>query len=132
MKGRDLIAGIPRSATITSEEVREALTEPIQVILDAIKRTLETTDPELSADLIDRGMTLVGGGALLRGIDRLIAKETGLTVRIAEDPLTAVARGTGAVLEELDARQGHARRRRRVEIRPLRNSAAEFRRTHIS
>ncbi len=102
VKGRDLIAGIPRSATITSEEVREALAEPIQVILDAVKRTLETTDPELSADLIDRGMTLCGGGALLRGIDRLIARETGLAVRIAEDPLTAVARGTGAVLEELD------------------------------
>jgi rod shape-determining protein MreB len=102
VKGRDLIAGIPRSATITSEEVREALTEPIQVILDAVKRTLETTEPELSADLMDRGMTLVGGGALLRRIDRLIAKETGLAVRIAEDPLTAVARGTGAVLEELD------------------------------
>ncbi len=102
VKGRDLIAGMPRQTTITSEEVREALSEPIQVIIDAIKRCLETTEPELSADLIDRGMVLAGGGALLRGVDRVIAKETGLTVRIAEDPLTAVARGTGAVLEELD------------------------------
>jgi len=103
VKGRDLIAGLPRATTVTSEEVREALSEPIQVILDAIKRCLETTEPELAADLIDRGITLAGGGALLRGIDRVIAKETGLTVRVAEDPLTAVARGTGAVLEELDA-----------------------------
>jgi len=102
VKGRDLIAGMPRQTTITSEEVREALSEPMQVIVDAIKRCLETTEPELSADLIDRGMVLAGGGALLRGVDRVIAKETGLTVRIAEDPLTAVARGTGAVLEELD------------------------------
>jgi rod shape-determining protein MreB len=103
VKGRDLIAGLPRATTITSEEVREALSEPIHVILDAIKRTLETTEPELAADLIDRGIVLAGGGALLRGIDRVIAKETGLGVRVAEDPLTAVARGTGAVLEELDA-----------------------------
>jgi rod shape-determining protein MreB len=103
VKGRDLIAGLPRATTVTSEEVREALSEPIHVIMDAIKRCLETTEPELAADLIDRGITLAGGGALLRGIDRVIAKETGLTVRVAEDPLTAVARGTGAVLEELDA-----------------------------
>jgi len=100
-KGRDLIAGLPRETTITSEEVREALSEPVQVIVDTVKRTLETTEPELAADLIDRGIILVGGGALLRGIDSVIARETGLTVRIAEDPLTAVARGTGAVLEEL-------------------------------
>ena len=103
VKGRDLIAGLPRATTITSEEIREALREPIQVILDAIKRCLETTEPELAADLIDRGIVLAGGGSLLRGIDRIIARDTGLAVRIAEDPLTAVARGTGAVLEELDA-----------------------------
>ena len=102
VKGRDLIAGLPRATTITSEEVREALSEPLQVIVDAVKRTLETTEPELASDLIDRGIVLVGGGALLRGIDRVIERETGLNVRIAEDPLTAVARGTGAVLEELD------------------------------
>jgi len=102
VKGRDLIAGLPRATTITSEEVREALAEPIQVIVDAVKRTLETTEPELAADLIDRGIVLVGGGALLRGLDRVIARETGLSVRVADDPLTAVARGTGAVLEELD------------------------------
>ena len=102
VKGRDLIAGLPRETTITSEEVREALSEPVQVIIDTVKRTLETTEPELAADLIDQGIVLAGGGALLRGIDKVIARETGLNVRIAEDPLTAVARGTGAVLEELD------------------------------
>ncbi len=103
VKGRDLIAGLPRRTTVTSEEIREALSEPVQVILNAIKQCLETTEPELASDLIDRGIVLAGGGALLRGVDRVIAKETGLNVRIAEDPLTAVARGTGAVLEELDA-----------------------------
>jgi len=102
VKGRDLIAGLPRSITITSEEVREALGEPIQVIVDAVKRTLETTEPELAADLIDRGIVLAGGSALLRGLDQVVARETGLNVRVCEDPLTAVARGTGAVLEELD------------------------------
>ena len=103
VKGRDLIAGLPRRTTVTSEEIREALSEPVQVILNAIKQCLETTEPELASDLIDRGIVLAGGGALLRGVDRVIAKETGLNVRIAEDPLTAVARGTGAVLEELDS-----------------------------
>lgn len=103
VKGRDLIAGLPRATTITSEEVREALSEPMQVIVDAVRRCLETTEPELAADLIDRGIVLAGGGALLRGVDRVISRETGLSVRIAEDPLTAVARGTGAVLEELDS-----------------------------
>jgi len=102
VKGRDLIAGLPRATTITSEEVREALSEPVQVIVDAVKRTLETTEPELAADLIDRGIVIAGGGALLRGLGQVIARETGLTVRTAEDPLTAVARGTGAILEELD------------------------------
>jgi len=102
VKGRDLIAGLPRATTVTSEEVREALREPVQVIIDAIKRTLEITEPELASDLIDRGIVLAGGGALLRGIGPVIERETGLKVRIAEDPLTAVARGTGAILEELD------------------------------
>ena len=106
VKGRDLIAGLPRATTITSEEVREAVSEPVQVIVDAIKRTLETTEPELAADLIDRGMVLVGGGALLRSLDRVIARETGLQVRLADDPLTAVARGTGVVLEQLEYVRG--------------------------
>jgi len=102
VKGRDLIAGLPRLTTVTSEEIREALQEPIRVIVDAVKRTLETTSPDLSADLIDRGIVLTGGGALLRGLDKVIATETGLSVNLAEAPLESVALGTGAVLEELD------------------------------
>ena len=105
VKGRDLIAGLPRATTITSEEIREALAEPAEVIVDTVKRTLETTEPELAADLVDEGMVMAGGGSLLRGLDTVIARETGLAVRIAEDPLTAVARGTGSMLEDLDALQ---------------------------
>jgi len=102
VKGRDLIAGLPRSATVRSEEIREALKEPVDAILGAVKMTLERTPPELAADLIDRGIIMAGGGSLLRGFDKVLAKETGLPVRIADDPLTAVSRGTGEVLEQLD------------------------------
>jgi len=102
VKGRDMIAQLPRATTVTSEEIREALAEPVKLIVDVIKRTLEQTEPELASDLVDRGMVLTGGGALLRGMDKVVAKETGLAVRVAEDPLSAVALGTGAVLEELD------------------------------
>ncbi len=102
VKGRDLIAGLPRTATIRSEEVREALKGPVDAILGAVKQTLERTPPELSADLIDRGITLAGGGALLRGLDKLISRETGLPVSVADDPMTAVVRGTGGILEDLD------------------------------
>jgi len=103
VRGRDLIAGLPRSTVISSEEVREALQEPLGQILDAIRITLENTQPELASDLIDRGIIMVGGGSLLRNIDKIVAKETGLPVRVADDPLTAVARGTGIVLEQLDS-----------------------------
>ncbi len=102
VKGRDMIAGLPRAVQIGSEEIREALLEPAGVIVSAVRRTLEGTNPELAADLVDSGLTLAGGGALLRGMDRVIAKETGLPVRVADDPLTAVALGTGAVLDQLD------------------------------
>jgi len=102
VKGRDLMAGLPRKVEITSEEIREALREPVNVIIEAIKMTLERTAPELAADLVDRGLILVGGGSLLRGLDKVIAQETGLPVRIDPDPLTAVARGTGIFLENLD------------------------------
>lgn len=101
VKGRDLVAGLPKTLTISSEEIREAMQEPIQEILEVIKTTLEQTPPELSADLIDRGLILAGGGALLRGIDKLISEETGLPVHMADDPLTAIALGTGKVLENL-------------------------------
>jgi rod shape-determining protein MreB len=102
VKGRDLVAGLPKTITITSEEIREALQEPISSIIDAIRITLERCPPELSADLVDRGMVLAGGGALLKGVDKLIAEQTGLPVHIADDPLSAVAEGTGVVLNELN------------------------------
>src|SRR5579859_617574 len=101
VKGRDLSAGLPKTLTIRSEEIREALQEPLSQILESIRITLERCPPELSADLVDRGIVMAGGGALLRGIDRLVAEETGLPVHIADDPLSAVAEGTGRVLQEL-------------------------------
>lgn len=102
IKGRDLMSGIPRSLKIKEEEIREALSEPVNVIIDTIKVTLENTPPELAADIVDRGIVLAGGGALLKGLDRLIAKTTGLPVVVAEDPLSAVVRGVGKMLDELD------------------------------
>ena len=102
VKGRDLVAGLPKTITVTSEEIREALQEPISSIVDAIRVTLERCPPELSSDLVDRGMVLAGGGALLTGIDKLIAEQTGLPVHVADDPLSAVAEGTGVVLNELN------------------------------
>jgi rod shape-determining protein MreB len=101
VRGRDLVAGLPKSISITSEEVREALVEPITQIVEAVRITLERTPPELSADLIEKGLILAGGGALLRGLDKLISEETGLPVHLADDPLTAVVLGTGKVLSEL-------------------------------
>ncbi len=101
VRGRDLVAGLPKMITITSEEVREALAEPIAQIIEAVRITLERTPPELSADLIEKGLILAGGGSLLRGLDKLISEETGLPVHLADDPLTAVVLGTGKVLSEL-------------------------------
>ena len=100
-KGRDLGTGLPKTITIRSEEIRDALKDPLNSILESIRLTLEKCPPELSGDLVDRGIVMAGGGALLRGIDRLVAKETGLPVHIADDPLSAVAEGTGRVLQEL-------------------------------
>jgi rod shape-determining protein MreB len=102
VKGRDLVAGLPKTVTLTSQEVREALAEPLNSIVDAVRTTLERCPPELSSDLVDRGMVLAGGGALLRGLDQLLRDETGLPVHIADDPLSAVAEGTGRVLSEID------------------------------
>ncbi|MBU1693200.1 MAG: rod shape-determining protein [Verrucomicrobia bacterium] len=101
VKGRDLVAGLPKTLTVTSEEIRNALQEPITAIVEAVRITLERCPPELCADLVDRGIVLAGGGALLRGIDKLVAEQTGLPVHVAEDPLSAVAEGTGVVLHEL-------------------------------
>ncbi|MGR3318710.1 MAG: rod shape-determining protein [Candidatus Anammoxibacter sp.] len=102
VKGRDSIAGLPRATTISSEEVRGAISAPIGAIVAAVKSTLEKTGAELSSDLLESGMVMVGGGSLIRGIDKLIAEETGLPVKIADNPMTAVARGTGYLLENLD------------------------------
>ncbi|MEW6214009.1 MAG: rod shape-determining protein [Nitrospirota bacterium] len=102
IKGRDLISGIPKTIIINEAEIREAINEPVNIILDTIKVALENTPPEIAADIVDRGIVLAGGGALLRGLDVLIRKETGLTVIVAEDPITAVARGVGKMLDELD------------------------------
>jgi len=101
VKGRDLVAGLPKTLTITSQEVREALLEPISTIVESVRVALERCPPELSADLVDRGLVLAGGGALLRGLDKLLQEETGLPVHVAEDPLSAVAEGTGRALNEL-------------------------------
>jgi rod shape-determining protein MreB len=102
VKGRDLVAGLPKTLTVTSQEVREALLDPVSTIVESVRITLERCPPELSADLVERGIVLAGGGALLRGLDRLVAEETGLPVYVAEDPLSAVAEGTGKVLQELE------------------------------
>jgi len=101
VKGRDLVAGLPKTVTITSEEIRESLSEPLRAILEVIKISLERTPPELAADLIDHGIVMAGGGSLLRGLDKLISEETGLPVHITDDPVTAVANGTGIVLSEI-------------------------------
>jgi len=101
-KGRDLVNGVPRTRQITSRDVREAISESVNTIIEAITKSLEQTPPELSADILDRGIMLTGGGALLKNIDKLIMETTNLPVHIAEDPLTAVVRGTGAILENLD------------------------------
>ncbi len=102
VRGRDLVTGLPKVITISSREVMEALAEPVGAILEAVKMTLEKTPPELAADILDRGIVMSGGGALLRGLDRLLAEETEMPVQVAEDPLTCVARGTGMALEALE------------------------------
>ena len=102
VKGRDLISGIPKIVEIDSEEVREAIMEQVSVIVDTVKDALENAPPELAGDIVDRGIVLTGGGALLKKIDVLLKEETGLPITIADDPLSTVARGAGMVLDELD------------------------------
>ncbi len=101
-KGRDLVNGVPRVRHVTSKDVREAISESVNTIVESITKSLEQTPPELSADILDRGIMLTGGGAKLKNLDKLIRETTDLPVHIAEDPLTAVVRGTGAILEDLD------------------------------
>jgi rod shape-determining protein MreB len=106
VKGRNLAQGVPRSFTLNSNEILEALQEPLAGIVGAVKTALEQTPPELGADVAERGIVLTGGGALLRDLDRLLMEETGLPVVVADDPLTCVARGGGRALELLDERGG--------------------------
>ncbi len=100
VRGRDLLTGLPKTVEVTSEEIQDALQEPVMAIIEAIKSCLEKTPPELSADIMDRGIMMAGGGSLLRNLDRLIADETSIPVHMAEDPLSCVALGTGRVLED--------------------------------
>lgn len=102
VKGRDLVAGIPKTTEVTSEEVREAMQEPVNSIVEAVRLALEKTPPELAADIVDKGIVLVGGGALIRNIDVLLREETGLPIVVAENPLTAVVMGSGKVLDSAD------------------------------
>lgn len=102
VRGRDMISGLPRKTVISSEEVREALKEPVGLIVEAVVRTLEKAEPELAADLVEEGIHLAGGGALLRGLDKVLAQTTGLNAKVVDDPLTSVARGTSIYLENLN------------------------------
>jgi rod shape-determining protein MreB len=102
VRGRDMISGLPRKTSVTSEEIREALQEPVTQIIEAVTRTLERAEPELAADLVENGITMAGGSSLLRGLTTVLSNATGLDVRLAEDPLTCVARGTSVYLENLE------------------------------
>lgn len=106
IKGRDLVGGVPRTLSVNSEEIREAIAEPVNAIVDAVKVTLERTPPELAADIMDRGIVLTGGGALIRNLDTLLREETGLPVTVAEDPLCCVVLGSGKALDQLDVLKG--------------------------
>ncbi len=101
IKGRDLVAGIPKTMKISSVQVREALSEPVDAIIEAVRQALEETPPELAADILDKGIIVTGGGALLKGMDRRLREETNLAINVAEDPLTCVVKGTGKVLEDM-------------------------------
>ena len=103
MRGRNLAEGVPRSFTLNSEEILEALQEPLSAIVQGVKSALEQSPPELASDIAESGMVLTGGGALLRDLDKLLSKETGLPVIVAEDPLSCVARGGGKAMELMDA-----------------------------
>lgn len=102
VKGRDLVQGVPKTLIITEDEIRDALLEPVNQIVEAVRNALERTPPELASDILDRGITLAGGGALLRNLDRLITEETGLPVTVTDDPLAAVVMGSGKVLDQLE------------------------------
>jgi len=102
IKGRDLVEGVPKTLTLTDAEVRESLAETVGIIVDAVRVALERTPPELSADIMDKGIVLTGGGAMLKNLDRRLREETGLPISLAEEPLSSVALGTGAMLADVD------------------------------
>ena len=102
VKGRDIVAGLPKTLTITSEEIRDALKDTVSLIVDAVRTTLDRCEPELAGDLMERGIVLSGGSSQLAGLDKLLSAQTGLPVVVADDPLSAVAEGTGVVMNELD------------------------------
>lgn len=102
IRGRDLVTGLPKTLPVSVMEIELALSEPVSAIVDAVKVTLEKTPPELSADIMDRGIVMTGGGALLRRLDKLLTRETGMPVIVAENPLDCVAKGTGVVAEDLE------------------------------
>ena len=102
VKGRDLVSGIPKTVTVHSHEVRECVQEPIQAIVEAVRRALEITPPELASDIVDRGIVMTGGGALIRGLDQLLSQETNLPIHVDEEPLTCVVRGAGRILDDLN------------------------------
>ena len=106
IRGRDLISGLPRTIPLPTEQVREALSEPVSAIVDAVKATLDRTPPELAADIMEQGIMLTGGGALLAGIDRRLSHETGMPINIAHEPLYSVVIGSGRALENIDAMRG--------------------------
>ncbi len=106
VKGRDLVSGIPKTVRVHSAEIRECMQEPIQAIVGAVRRALEITPPELASDIVDRGIVMTGGGALVRGLDILLREETGLPIHVDEEPLTCVVRGTGRILDDLSRYRG--------------------------
>ena len=106
IRGRDLISGLPRTIPMTTEQVREALSEPVSAIVDAVKTTLDRTPPELAADIMEQGIMITGGGALLAGLDRRLSHETGMPINIAYNPLFSVVIGSGRALENIDAMRG--------------------------
>ena len=105
IRGRDLVTGLPKTVVVTAEEIRRAIEEPINAIVDAVKTTLDKCPPELSGDLMDRGIALTGGGALLRGMDDRLREETGMPIHLVDNPLDSVALGTGRCVEDFDALQ---------------------------
>ena len=105
VRGRDMVSGLPRTVSITSSEIRQAIEEQVHAIIDAVRTTLDQTPPELAGDIMDRGIVLTGGGALLNGLDERISHETGMPVHVAQDPLSSVAMGAGKCVEEFEALQ---------------------------